>query len=336
MDRSQSVTPERIMNLANAFYGSCVLFAASDAGVFGHLAGGGDGTTEGVASACGLHAHACRLLLDACVAVGLLEKSEGRYRNADDVQAFLVPGKPGNLSGAIRYNRDVYAAWGKLGQFLRSGVPVEEPREHLGRDEARTRAFVLAMHGRALGIGTAVMRHIDLSGAKRLLDLGGGPGTYAVLAAQRNPELRCTVIELPAVAAIAEELIAKAGVGDRVEMLPGSYHDTPYPGEQDIVHIFGVLHQESPEAIRAVLRKAWDALSPGGRIHIMDMMTDGTRTSPPFSALFAVNMALTTHHGWVFSDGDLRGWLGEAGFTDIEIGPLPPPMPHWIAVARKR
>jgi hypothetical protein len=67
----------------------------------------------------------------------------------------------------------------------------------------------------------------------------------------------------------------------------------------------------------------------------MDLMTDATRTRPAFSALFALNMALTAEHGWVFSDADLRGWLERAGFVDVAIGPLPPPMPHWLATARK-
>jgi hypothetical protein len=65
------------------------------------------------------------------------------------------------------------------------------------------------------------------------------------------------------------------------------------------------------------------------------MMTDASRAHPPFSALFAVNMALTTPNGWVFSDADLRSWLTETGFENFECRPVPPPMPHWLATARK-
>ena len=118
-------------------------------------------------------------------------------------------------------------------------------------------------------------------------------------------------------------------------MLAGDYHTTPFPGELDAVNFFGMLHQESADDMRKLARKAFAALKPGGIVHVMDMMTDGTHTAPQFSALFAVTMALTTENGWVFSSDELKGWLEEAGFVDFEVSPLPPPMPHWLAKARK-
>jgi ubiquinone/menaquinone biosynthesis C-methylase UbiE len=328
--------PARLMALASAFYGSSILFAASDAGIFSVLDGAGGLDGASLCTACRLDARGGRLLLDAAVAVGLLLKEGKLYSNAPDVAAYLVPGKPGDISGAIRYNRDVYEAWGKLPAFAQSGAPVESPELHLGDDPKRTRDFVLSMHGRALGIGQAVVPQLDLTGCERLLDVGGGPGTYAVLAARHNVGLRCcTVLDLPAIVEVASELIAEADMSDRVRTLPGSYHDTLFPEGQDVVHFFGVLHQESVGSIQSLLRRAYDALVPGGRIHVMDMMTDATRTSPPFSALFALNMALTTTHGWVFSDAEIAQWLGEAGFVDVTVSPLAPPMPHWLAVAHK-
>ena len=332
------VSPASIMATANAFYSSSVLFAASDAGLFSALDDAPEGLdAAAVAVACDLDPRACRLLVDAAVASGLLQRTPaGRYHNTPETAAYLVEGKPGSLCEAIRYNRDVYDAWGRLPTFLSSGAPVEPPSLHLGDDVARTRTFVHSMHGRALGIGTAVIPQLDLSGCRRLLDAGGGPGTYSVLAAQANPELElCTVLDLPEVVSVAEELIAAAGMSERVHTMAGSYHEIDFPADQDVVQFFGCLHQESPEAIQTLFAKAFAALRPGGRIYVMDLMTDATRTSPPFSALFALNMALTTEHGWVFSDEDMHQWLGAAGFTAVDVNPLPPPMPHWLAVAFK-
>ena len=96
-----------------------------------------------------------------------------------------------------------------------------------------------------------------------------------------------------------------------------------------------MLHQESPEAIQKLLKKAWNALNPGGIVYILDLMTDETHTQPRFSALFALNMALTTENGWVFSDQELKKWLKEAQFEEFVCNPLPPPMPHWLVSARK-
>ena len=330
-----NMNPTRIMDLANAFYGSQVLFTASDLGIFGHLAEGAPKSASQLSALTGMDDRGMRLLLDACVALGLLEKQGATYRNTPESGAFLVPGAPGDLSGAIRYNRDVYEAWGKLPEMVRRGKPVEAPAIHLGDDPERTRAFVMAMHGRAMGIGRMVVPMLKLPETGTLLDIGGGSGAYAMLAAQHRPGLTCTVIDLPGVAAIAAELIEAAGLTDRVSCQPGDYHDASFPGDNDVINILGVLHQENPDSIIDIFKRAHAALKPGGTINVLDLMTDDTRSHPSFSALFAVNMALTTHHGWVFSDQDLATWLGEAGFTDFQCAPLPPPMPHWLATARR-
>jgi ubiquinone/menaquinone biosynthesis C-methylase UbiE len=326
--------PTKIIDLSSAFFGSQILFAASDIGVFGALAQSPKTNAE-LAQSLNLDERACRILLDGCVTVSLLEKNGEQYSNTPSTGIFLVPGSPGDLSGAIRYNRDVYPAWGRLSDFVRSGQPVERPQLHLGEDADRTRTFVLSMHGRALGIGRAIVPMLDLRDRKRLLDVGGGPGTWSVLIAQANPAIHCTVLDLPPVVAIAGELIAQQGMSERVQTIGGSYHTTPFPQGVDVVNFFGMLHQEAPAEIVALLRKAYEALEPGGLVQVLDMMTDATRTQPAFSALFAVNMALTTKNGWVFSDADLKGWMEQAGFTEFSVKPVPPPMPHWLATARR-
>jgi SAM-dependent methyltransferase len=327
--------PDRIIHMASAFYDSCVLFVASDIGLFAKLAELGSADAESIASALRLDARGARLLLDACVALELLKKEDGRYSNTPESALFLVPGSPADLSGAIRYNRDVYPAWGKLDTFVKKGTPVERPEFHLGENTERTRTFVLSMHHRAMAIGRSVLGELDLHGRRALLDVGGGPGTYSVLISQQYPDIRCTVLDLPEVAKVADELIAAQGAGERVKTLPGDYRGTAFPSGQDVINFFGMLHQESPDSIRALMKKAYDALNPGGIVHVMDLMTDATHTQPKFSALFAVNMALTTDNGWVFADAELMQWMREAGFTDCQVRPLPPPMPHWFAYARK-
>lgn len=327
--------PTRIISMASAFYESQVLFTASDLGIFSLLDDLGPADAETLARAAELNQRGARLLLDACVSLDLLQKTGDQYSNTREAEMFLVPGSPGDLSKAIRYNRDVYEAWGRLDQLAKTGQPVERPEIHLGEDEDRTRTFVLSMHGRALGIGRLLVPQLQLAGCRQVLDVGGGPGTYSVLIAQQYPELTATVMDLPGVVNVAAELIEEQGMSDRVKTMPGSYHDTPFPEGNDAVLFLGVLHQESPEAIVRLFHKAYDSLNPGGKIYVMDMMTDETHAAPTFSALFAVNMALTTEKGWVFSDRELANWLGKAGFTHFSVTPLPSPMPHWLAGAVK-
>lgn len=317
--------PGKIVELASAYYGSAVLFAAIECDVFAKVERGEvDSPKRGM-----------RLLLDACVAVGLLEKRDGKYFNTPASKASLIPGGPADLTRAIRYNRDVYPAWGRLADLAKTDRPVERPELHLGEDPARTKAFAASMFGRAMGIGRGIVPMLGrLEG--RVLDLAGGPGAYAILMCRANPGLECVTVDLPAIAAEAREYVGKAGLQNRIECRDGDYHSDEYESEAyDAVTIFGALHQESPEAIVDILKRANHALKPGGRLFVLDMMTDESRTAPKFSALFAVNMALTTENGWVFSDAELREWMRESGFAPGETRTAPPPMPHWLVEAKK-
>ncbi|MBN2440613.1 MAG: methyltransferase domain-containing protein [Spirochaetales bacterium] len=327
--------PTKIINLANAFYNSCVLFTAIDLGIFDALATLKKGDCKTIARQCSSNPRGTQLLLDACVALELLIKDGDHYSNSPESELFLVPGRPGNLSQAIRYNRDVYPAWGQLKEMVLSGKPVEKPAIHLGEDTDRTRNFVLAMHGRALWIGHMIVPVIDLDGCRQLLDIGGGPGTYSVLLAQKYHKLKCTVMDLPEVAAIARELIQGQKMAKRVETIAGDYHSADFPPGNDTILFFGMLHQETPGDIISLFEKAYAALKPGGKVWILDMMTDKTHTKPTFSALFAVNMALTTTNGWVFSDDELHGWLKTTGFINFKVKKFPQPLMHWLVQAEK-
>ncbi len=324
----------QIIDLASAFYGSSILFAALELDLFTAIQGCDCPTVSTLASNLKCDTRGLRLLLDGAVAVGLLTKTNEVYALTPATALTLVQGAPHDLTRAIAYNRDVYSAWGKLSTFARTGVPVEAPDLHLGEDAERTRRFALSMHGRALGIGRAVVPQLHLPKGARVLDLAGGPGTYALLMAQHDPTLTCDTYDLPAISAVAREITAPCA--DRINCYPGDYHTDTWAAEAyDVVTLFGCLHQESPEMIVDILRRATAALRPGGTVYVLDMMTGADHTTPPFSALFAVNMALTTHHGWVFSDEELKGWMTTAGLTDFTCAPVPPPMPHFLAKARK-
>ena len=186
--------------VASAYYGSAVLFAAIDCGVFEKVEAGTLDTGR----------RGMRLLADACVAEGLLEKRDGKYFNTPVGKMALIPGGPADLTKAIRYNRDVYPAWGKLAELAETGRPVEKPEIHLGEDAARTKAFAASMFGRAMGIGKGIVPMLGaLSG--KILDLAGGPGAYAILMCQANPSAACVTVDLKAIAAEAKGYVEKFG-----------------------------------------------------------------------------------------------------------------------------
>jgi ubiquinone/menaquinone biosynthesis C-methylase UbiE len=339
------MTPERpdptpIQALATAYWNSATLLAANDLDLFGAVAEGAQ-TAAQIAAQLGTAPRATERLLDACVGLGLLTKetggSEPRYANTPAANAYLVPGSSGYLGGALRWSAEQYTRWGRLAETVRTGAPAAAPALHLGDDSEQTRTFVLGMHQRAQGLAQGVLAFLDFEGVTRLLDVGGGPGTYASLLAQKYPALSVTVLDLPGIVAVAQELLAEAGMADRVATLPGDATQDDFGAEQyEGVLCSGVLHQMSATTIRKVLAKSYRALVPGGRIVISDLMLDADKTQPAFATLFSLQMLLSSAEGAVFSEVECQEWLEEVGFTDVTVRRLPPALPYSVVTGWKR
>jgi hypothetical protein len=326
--------PSPITDLATAYWRSMALLAANRLGIFRHLAFESL-TADELGERCGAHPRSLGLLLNGLVGLGLLEENEAHYRNGPAARTFLVPGGPAYLGEAIRYAEDLYPLWGRLADSVLENRPATAPESLLGADPEKTRHFVLGMHNRALGIARSLAASLDLSGRRHLLDVGGGPGTYAAILVEKTPGLRATVLDLEPVTRICRELLAGVEAGDRIEVLPGDYHQTAFP-PADVVLMSGILHRETEASARALLGKAFEALSPGGRIVVADVhFADDRKVSPPFTALFALNMLLTSAHGSAHAETEVSRWLADAGFRGVEAKPLPPPMPHSIVSGSK-
>jgi len=329
-----ALDPSPLMQLSTAYWGSQTLLTANRIGLFEKLEQQ-EMDAEAIARALGTQLRATRLLLKACTALQLLEETPSGFRNSSMSRAFLVPGAPGFLGNAIRYSDNLYATWGELEDTLRTGTPPMATEQYTGDDPERTRHFVYGMHDRALGIGRAMLGLVDLSGRRQMLDVGGGPGTYSSLFAREYPDLHSRVLDLPGVAAIAEEIIASMGVADRVTTLPGDYLSDDYPGGNDVVLISGVFHRESEAGCRRLIERARDSLVSGGLLVVSDVFTEADGASPLFATLFGLNMLLTAADGGVHSDRHVADWMAESGFNQIHRKPFPEPMPHRIVMGTK-
>lgn len=324
-----------IPGLIHAFYGSAAVCAASELGIFGGLAHRRECNAEGIAQALKLEPGSTTLLLDACVALGLLEKEGDLYRNSPEAETYLVPGAPLDLSLCIRESREAFGCWASLAQFARSGVANGHRATEQDADGAQLTASLLLQHTCVLSTGRPVIRRLDLYGRKRLLEVGGGPGTYSVLISLEFPQLHCRVLERPEVVKIAATLIEQQGASPYVSMVAGDYRNGPLPDGNDVVLLFKILHQEMAGRIPQLLRRAADSLNPGGVVYVMDVMTDETRTVPAASALFALNLALARREGYVFTHVELQGWMEQAGLRDFAVEALPGRTPQWLARAVK-
>jgi cyclopropane fatty-acyl-phospholipid synthase-like methyltransferase len=142
-------------------------------------------------------------------------------------------------------------------------------------------------------------------------------------------------MDLPAVVAIAKTIVEGFGLADRVEPLVGNYNQAVYPAGNDVVLCSGMFHRETADSCRAILRKSFAALEPGGLVVVHDVLSNGEKTGPAFSLLFGLNMALTASYGTVHSSEEVAQWMTEAGFVNPTPQALPPPWPEALVLAHK-
>lgn len=247
-------------------------------------------------------------------------------------------GRPSYGGHGLKYAADLYEPWGRLVDLVRTGRPPLVPETILGTDKAKTRAFVLAMHERARGSGLgSILPHLaGFSGRRRLLDVGGGPGTYSMALVEQTPGLTSTVLDLPGVLEVTRELLEQHGFTDRIRCLPGDYLATPFGTGYDAVLLSGMMHRETRDNCRLLLRKAFDALEPEGMAVVSDVFfDDDQKNGPPFALSFAINMMLTSEEGSAHAKTEMARWLADAGFVRVEIKELPAPNPHALVVGHR-
>jgi len=327
--------PALIMRLAMAHRSSMVLFAATELDVFTAL-GDGPRTAAELAATTGTAQEPLRMLLEAAASERLLTARDGRYENTEVATAFLRRGTPAYIGNVLKYAEDLYQPWGSLAQLVRTGRPVIRPESILGEDKAKTRAFVLAMHERAQGLSAVLPHGADFTGRRRLLDVGGGPGTYSISLVRRTDGLTSTVMDLPGVLEVTREIVRDSGCEDRVSLQAGDYKTTPFGTGFDAVLLSGMMHRETPATCLDLLRKSFAALEPGGMVVVSDVFfEDDHRNTPAFSLYFALSMMITSEEGSAHAKTEMARWMGEAGFGSVEVRPLPPPNPHTLVVGIK-
>ncbi len=310
----EALSPQGILEMASAFQRSRVLLTACELGLFTVLGEERRPSAE-VARALGTAERATDRLMNALCAIGLLEKEDGLFSNTPLAARFLVQGKPDFIAN-LQHSVHLWDTWSTLTQAMRQGRSVTA---HLvkARDAEWLRAFIAAMHWRASQQAPAVVASLDLSGVSRVLDVGGGSGAYAMAFARAKRDVHVVVFDLPGVVPLAEEYVRQGGLSGRVETVAGDFDMDSLGSGFDLVFLSAILHGNSPAQNRALLRKGAQALAPHGQLVVQDFIMDEERTSPPFGALFALNMLVGTDAGDTYTESEVRGWLEEAGFGHI-------------------
>ncbi|WP_433379854.1 methyltransferase [Actinoplanes sp. CA-142083] len=322
-DADRALSPIPLMQLATGFWAFKTLAAAHELDLFSRLSGTAGTTSAGLAQALAIEERPAEMLLTGCAALGLLVKNDGRYVNSPLAEEFLVRGKPYYFGGFVQMlDQRLYPGWGRLTEAIRTNRPTtwDPDRQSSMFDSEDPRlleVFWDAMHSLSTFTARALGQAVDLSGGRRLLDVGGGSAAFDIELCRLYPDLTATVYELPKVADIATGKIKEAGLADRIETVAGDFFaDTALPGGHDAILLSMIMHDWAADRCRAILRKCWAALPSGGQVIIAELLVNDARTGPPAAALMSLNMLVETE-GRNYTPAEYSAWLSELGFQDI-------------------
>ncbi|MBI4773459.1 MAG: methyltransferase [Deltaproteobacteria bacterium] len=305
--------PSEILQISGSYWQSCTLHAGVHLGVFSVI-GDRPLTADEVSDRIKADPRATAMLLNALASMGFLVLDGDRYRNTASSRKRLVKDSPGYLGYMIMHHHHLVDAWARLSTSVVSGGPAE--RTSHGEDQERE-SFLMGMFNNAMSIAPGVASQIDLSGRRSLLDLGGGPGTYAIHFCSKNPNLEGTVYDLPSTRPFAEETIERFDLAHRIKFVGGDFTTDSIPGTYDVVWMSHILHGMGMDECRQVVRKAVSSLKANGLVFIHEFILDDTLDAPMFPAIFSLNMLLNTERGQSYSEAQLREMLEEAGAKEI-------------------
>lgn len=316
---SQGWTRGRLLECSGQYWHSCTIQAAVRLDLFTAI---GDRclTGENVAKRLGANERAMTMLLNALTAMGLLEKLEDGFSNTPTGRQFLSKDSPEYLGHIITHHSHLVDSWAKLDKAVQTGLPVRGRASH--SSEEWRESFLMGMFNMAMGLAPRVAAEVDLSGRGLLLDLGGGPGTYAIHFCLKNPRIKATVYDLPTTRPFAEKTIDKFGLSERVTFLAGDYLEDDIGGSYDVAWLSQILHGEGREDCQRVIRKTASALKPGGMLLVHEFILNDSMDGPVFPALFSLNMLLGTAEGQSYSEEQIRNMLARAGAKDIDRLPF--------------
>ncbi|MFD4143353.1 MULTISPECIES: methyltransferase [unclassified Streptomyces] len=316
-------TSAGIIRLSNAFCDAKALLTAVELDLFTTLHNKGTSTEEEIRKELGLHGRGLSDWLNLLTALGLLERSDGGYRNAKGADTYLVRGERTWVGGFLeRSNRNLYPAWGRLGEALRTGeqqsgshfdVVVQNP--HI------LKQFVHMMDALTHVVGPELVGKFDWSNSQSVLDVGGARGNLCSIIVKNQPHLEGHVFDLPPMEPLFDEHVGSYGLTGKVHFHGGSFFTDPLPVKADVVTMGHVLHDWDRTQRGELVAKAFDAVNPGGALIVYDRMLDDEPDHVE-NLVISLDMLLVTDGGSEYPTSELLEHAKNAGFASTEVKPL--------------
>lgn len=313
-----------LQELLWSFAAHRVLTVSGRTGILGALAVG-SATPDELARRLSLDPLATGKVVRALSALGIVEPDGEGYRTSPGLGASFAPG-PSDMTPFLEHSHDLYERWGEsLEPWLRGRSWTTKRRSPSG-----VKRFGAAMQAMAAQVAGRVVEVLDLDGVRKMLDVGGGTGTYARIFCESVDHLQAVVLDTPEVVEIGRASTADTPLADRIDFVGGDYLETDYGADYDLVLLANVLHQELPERAAALVRRASSALAPGGRVAVVDFAIDNRRRELLVGALFAINMR---SFGDTYDEPTIREWMGDSGLVDVQRADVG--STRWVVTARK-
>ncbi len=330
---AQQTTPERIMQFAWGYAAPLMMEAAVHHRVFDTL-DGSPMTVAEMSRTTGASERGLRVLMNALAGFGLLTRDAGgRFGLAPDTARFLVSNKPGYLGGVMKHvSSQLIPRWLHLSDVVASGKPVEtvDDDSHGAEFFAQFVGDLFPMNYPAAMTLAGALRLPDARPV-RVLDIAAGSGVWGIALAQKSEQVRVTALDTPGVIPVTRSTVARFGLADRFDYIEGDMATAEYGTGYQVAVLGHILHALGEGDARALLRKTFAALEPGGSIAIAEFLVNDDRSGPPNALVFAVNMLVNTDAGDTYSFEQIGGWLREAGFENPRTVDAPGPSPLILA-----
>jgi ubiquinone/menaquinone biosynthesis C-methylase UbiE len=319
-----------VIELSWVYRASRQIGVAHGTGIFERLAAG-RATAAVIARDRKLNAAMVEKLLSPLAAMGLVCRAGGEaWRLTPKAAATLVSDEPFYQGNTLAHSANVWSFWSDLESAVRGKRGRWRYLEGEGGSPIRShRDFILAMHNMAMaGRAAELAARVNVRGRRRLMDIGGGPGSYAMALCERNPRLMATVFDLPETVKIAREVIARLGMSGRVAAVVGDWDKDDFGEGNDVVVLSNIMHGAGDKA-EMKLAKAHKSLVPGGLLIVQDFLMNAEKTGPLIPALFNVMVG-------AFSLPEMTQRIAAAGFAKLRVRPMPENVGTTVITAEKR